>query len=117
MIIEHIVDQVWVQYDYDKNGILDIRESSDFLKTVLQLHQNMIAKLKFREPRQITDEEVAVAMEECDKDHDRQITRQELNTWIVEHMKKQEELALKKQVESEEETPKKSVDSIIKLNR
>jgi hypothetical protein len=45
MLIEHIVEQVWTQYDYDKNNILDEQESYDFIKEVLTQTETFISNL------------------------------------------------------------------------
>lgn len=57
-IIDHIVEQVWRQYDYDGNGFLDEKESYDFLNIVLQLNESMLAKANNRQIREITEQEV-----------------------------------------------------------
>ena len=48
-LMDHIIDQIWVQYDYGKSGVLDETESYDFLSVVLQLNENMLAKSCGRE--------------------------------------------------------------------
>ena len=42
-VIEHIIDQIWTQYDYDNSGSLDKKESYDFLRTVLTHYEKSLA--------------------------------------------------------------------------
>jgi hypothetical protein len=39
LIVEHIIDQIWTQYDYDNSGSLERTEAFDFIQIVLQLHE------------------------------------------------------------------------------
>lgn len=32
-----MVEQVWNEYDYDKNGVLDLAEASDFIGEIVKL--------------------------------------------------------------------------------
>ena len=89
-VIEHVIDQIWVQYDSDKNGYLDKEEGYDFMKIVLNVHEKMIAEKINREPKSISDEEVLQAMKDCDTDHDGKITKDEMNTWVVAFLKNDE---------------------------
>lgn len=43
-ILNHIVDQIWRQYDTDGCGFLNEEESYQFISMVLQLNETMLAK-------------------------------------------------------------------------
>lgn len=85
-VIEHIIDQIWAQYDYDGSGSLDRDESFDFIKIVLEMHEQLVAKKLGRPANLITKTEVDEAMILCDTNSDGIISKKEMNTWIVEHM-------------------------------
>lgn len=85
-VIEHIIDQIWAQYDADGSGALDRNESFDFIKIVLEMHEKISAKKLNRDIRDITKDEVETAMELCDTNHDGMLSKDEMNKWIIEHM-------------------------------
>jgi hypothetical protein len=49
-LIEHIVDQVWVQFDHDKSGVLEKDEQVNFIGTVLEMKEKVIAREQNRAP-------------------------------------------------------------------
>ena len=89
-VIEHVVDQIWVQYDSDNNGSLDKEEGYDFMKIVLNVHEKMVAGKIGREAKEISDEEVLQAMKDCDTDKDGKISKEEMNAWVLNFLKQDE---------------------------
>jgi len=77
-VISHLIDHVWAQYDYDGNGFLDETESRDFMSVVLQMNENVLAKSMDRDPVEIDEKEVHVAIEQADDNKDGKITKEEL---------------------------------------
>ena len=55
MIISHIVDQIWIQYDNDNSGHLDQMESRAFMRVVMELHESTITKLLNINPLEISE--------------------------------------------------------------
>lgn len=43
VILDRVVQQVWDQFEYGSNGLLDARESEDFLLQVLRTHEQLLA--------------------------------------------------------------------------
>lgn len=43
LIIEHIVDQIWTQYDVDNSGVLENDEAQSFIGMVLDIHEKTLA--------------------------------------------------------------------------
>ena len=89
MIIEHIVDQIWAQYDCDNSGALDQLESKAFMRVVLEHHEATIAKLLKIKPTDVSEEHILNAIEICDKDQNGLITKSELNSWLIKIMEKE----------------------------
>ena len=85
-MIQQIVEQVWDQYDRDKNGALDEHESHDFLCMVLDIHERTLAKEANRTPKEISEEEILKAVDECDKNNDGKITKDEMKEWVIKYM-------------------------------
>ena len=86
LIIEHIIDQIWTQYDYDNSGSLERAEAFDFIQIVLQLHEKHVARDIGIKPRQVTEQEVEVAIELADENHDGVITKEEMTHWLAYYM-------------------------------
>jgi len=77
-VIEHIIDQVWNQYDYDHSGTLDETESYDFIKVVLQMNEDMLAKSMNRECKHVTPEEIKNTFKVMDVNKDGKLSKDEL---------------------------------------
>ena len=58
LIIEHIVDQIWTQYDTDNSGILERDEAHSFVGMVLDIHEKTLASEVGRKPREITEADI-----------------------------------------------------------
>jgi Ca2+-binding EF-hand superfamily protein len=91
-LIEHLVDQVWVQYDYDHSGFLNEEQAHDFLFVVLQLNENMLAKSNERDSKDIQEELIKGSFDVVDANHDGKITKDELKTWLKSHLSKDESI-------------------------
>ena len=52
----------------------------------LTIHEKTTAATLNRDCRLIPQEDVDRAIEECDKDHDGKITKEEMNNWLVSYM-------------------------------
>ena len=83
--MQHIIDQVWNQYDYDHNGTLDHAESHDFFRVVLEMNEQVLSTLLSRPAKQISDEQIEIAVQECDSDNDGLISKDEMKRWISSH--------------------------------
>lgn len=82
-LIEHVVDQIWAQYDEDNSGTLEIDEAYDFMKIVLNIHEKMVAHKLDRPVKDITDDQVNTAMKDADTNHDGIITKDEMYKWVT----------------------------------
>ena len=69
---------MWNQYDYDKSGTLDEKESYDFISVVLQMNENMLAKACNREIKQITEDQIKTTIKIVDANHDGKLSKEEL---------------------------------------
>ena len=58
LIIEHIVDQIWSQYDVDNSGVLERDEAQSFIGMVLDIHEKTLASEVGRAPKEITEEDI-----------------------------------------------------------
>ena len=85
-MIDHIIDQIWTQYDYDNSGNLEGDEAYDFLKTVLLANEKMLAQASERDPKEISDEDVRKAFKNVDTNKDGFLTKVELAVWIKDYM-------------------------------
>lgn len=85
--MQHIIDQVWNQYDYDHNGALDQDEAHDLFRVVLEMNEQMLSTLLARPAREISEEQIDIAVQECDSDHDGLISKDEMKKWIASHTK------------------------------
>ena len=85
--MQHIIDQVWNQYDYDHNGTLDHAESHDFFRVVLEMNEQVLSTLLSRSARKISEEQIEIAVQECDSDNDGLISKDEMKKWISSHTK------------------------------
>ena len=56
------------------------------MKQVLTLHEELIANVLKRQPKEILEDQVLKAIGECDHDGNGLICKKELNTWIVRMM-------------------------------
>ena len=65
---------------------MDEHESHDFLCMVLDIHERTLSKETDREPKDISEEEILKAVEECDKNNDGKITKDEMKEWVVKYM-------------------------------
>ena len=61
---------------------------------VLDIHERHLAKQLNREPREIPENEVLKAVDECDKNNDGKITRDEMKEWVVKYMSKNTDSSL-----------------------
>ena len=61
-IIEHVIDQVWKQYDEGKNQTVDEDECKNFILMVLDVHEQTIAKESNREPVELDEEAIEIAL-------------------------------------------------------
>ena len=57
----------------------------------LTIHEKTTAATLNRDCRLIPQEDVDRAIEECDKDHDGKITKDEMNNWLVSYMQNHEQ--------------------------
>lgn len=87
-IIGQILEDVWAEYDYDGDGMLDTTtELYDFVKSVLQENQNMIAQRLGAPTKEVTDAEIKSAVQECKTINPGRATKQELSEWMVSYAK------------------------------
>jgi hypothetical protein len=57
---------------------------------VLQLNENMLAKTLDRPIKEIDDAEIEKNINLADTNHDNNVTKEELKSWIINHLKKDE---------------------------
>lgn len=86
MIIEHIVDQIWEQYDTDKSGVLERDEAHSFVGMVLDIHEKTLATEVGRPPREITEKEIEAVIQDGDTNHDGNLSKEEVNNWVKKFM-------------------------------
>lgn len=66
-LAEHIVEQIWVQYDTNNSGDLDEFETKDFAAMVLDFHERNTAKKLEREAKEIPESRYQNVFNECEK--------------------------------------------------
>lgn len=88
LIIEHIVDQIWAQYDTDNSGVLERDEAQSFVGMVLDIHEKTLAAEVGRKPKEITEEDIEAVIKEGDTDNDGNLSKEEVNNWVKRFMQK-----------------------------
>ena len=58
------------------------------MKIVLTIHEKMIAEKIGRDAKEITNEEVLQAMKDCDTNQDGKISKDEMNSWVLAFLNK-----------------------------
>jgi len=77
-VIDHIIDQVWIQYDFNEDGQLSFEESNKFLQKVLMTFQVTYSQTMGENLQEIKDEDIAKVFQEIDKNKDGSLTRAEV---------------------------------------
>ena len=86
-VVCRLVDLTWIRFDYDNSGVLDMQQAFDFFSSVLQHHENLMAKAQGREPEKVKDQTINKAIKDCDTKKNQQIDRKEMKTWLVRFMR------------------------------
>lgn len=86
LIIEHIVDQIWSQYDTDNSGVLERDEAQSFVGMVLDIHEKTLAAEVGRQPMEITEAQINEVIEQGDTNHDGNLSKEEVNAWVKKFM-------------------------------
>ena len=85
-LMEHIVDQVWAQYDTNHSGVLERDQAFNFIGMVLEIKERTLANEENRTPADIKEEDVEAVFEKCDIDHDGNLSKDEMKGWLVNYL-------------------------------
>ena len=94
-VINRTIDKIWVKYDLNKNGSLQIDEVKIFVTDKLQQEKNEGNQLDRRELKEPTDQEIEEAFQKFDKDNNASIDKQEMIAYVIKALGLEEELISK----------------------
>lgn len=85
-LMEHIIDQVWQQYDTNQSGVLERDQAFNFIGMVLEIKERTLANEEGRQPADIKEDDVEGVFEKCDIDHDGNLTKSEMKDWLLKYL-------------------------------
>ena len=85
--MKHIIDQVWAQYDTNNSGVLERDQAFNFIGMTLEIKERTLAHEEGREPQDIKEDDVEAVFEACDIDHDGNLSKDEMQAWLLNYMK------------------------------